>query len=271
MVECIRFDDDLEAVDEGQFDVKKWHASRAASLDRVRVALVATAGDMPRIVVADDNAQYRSMRYILFKVARDAACAFASVFVATEVDEAVRRNAVRAAADRVPEATIRRMASQLEPPDAAKHVWEAHSVTVDGMSEDDAGLDAVWRTLDAALAAGVAPKAEEPTERAERVRMAQAVTAASTTHNLDLTMRHLVRTLASSDDVQALDKPGRTRVTAALARARKAAHATKLDDLDAAIAAFATELRRALVQGQPPPEMAILESLAQIAEGFVIR
>ena len=61
-VDVVRFDDDLEArgaVAEA-FDAEQWRASRAASLARVRSLLEAAGGGVDRVVVADDNCEYRS-------------------------------------------------------------------------------------------------------------------------------------------------------------------------------------------------------------------
>lgn len=252
-VRCVRFDDDLDAALTGhaiEFDVEKWRASRAESLARVRTALEQfhsspTPTSMLRIVVADDNAQYTSMRYSLFRTARDAACAFATVFVDVTVEDAAKRNALRVSSERVPEATIRRMATQLEPPDGSKHAWEEHSVTVDGAGID-ACVDAVWRVLRAAFEAGVPPRSLTAEEHEERQQKARAATAKSKAHQLDLSLKRIVGAFMKSHAVQALDRAHRAIIAGMLSQARKSVQDKKSwANLDSAISAFCAEFRLA--------------------------
>lgn len=195
----VRFDDDLD----DDFDVERWHESRRASLNRVRAALATDA----KLVIADDNCQYRSMRHTLFKLARDASCAFATVFVDVDVEEALRRNARRD--DKVPEVTIRRMASQLEPPDPSSS-WERHSI----VSSD---VDAVYELVRRAESEGPPPKPLSDEQRDEDRRQ----TKLSKAHAFDLGMRKLVGDVVKSDAVKTLSKKQRALVTSALAHARK--------------------------------------------------
>lgn len=252
-VRCVRFDDDLDAAlteNGSEFDVEKWRASRAESLARVRTALdqfgsSPTPTSLVRVVIADDNAQYTSMRYHLFRAARDAACAFATVFVDVSVEDAVKRNALRISNERVPEATIRRMATQLEPPDGSKHTWEEHSVTIDGASID-ACVDAVWRVLRAAFEAGVPPKSATAEEHKERQLKARAVTADSMAHQLDLALRRIVGTVLKSHAVQALDRPHRAIVSGVLSRVRRSVQGKKsLANINSAMNTFCAEFRHA--------------------------
>ncbi|KAJ8608926.1 hypothetical protein CTAYLR_005294 [Chrysophaeum taylorii] len=251
-IECVRFDDDLEeAMIVDTFDVGAWRASRRASLARVRAALERPSEAAAlRVVVADDNAQYRSMRHVLFRAACDAAYAFATVFVDVDIEEAVRRNAKRDEG-RVPEPTIRRMAAQLELPDGAKHAWERHSVTLG----TDGDVDVVWPMLRAAFEAGLPPgflTAEELRAEEARRDEARAVTVKSGAHAVDLALRRLVAGVAKSEPVLALQKPHRAAVSAALAQARKAA--LKCVDVDGAIATFSEAFRQGLAATQVPAD-----------------
>ena len=95
-VASVRFDDDLEAATvDADFDPERWHASRAAALARVEALLRAAGpedGAAPRLVVVDDNMQYRSMRHRLFQMARDARTRLARAWVRLPLAAAVARN-----------------------------------------------------------------------------------------------------------------------------------------------------------------------------------
>ena len=99
----------------------------------------------PTLIIVDDNMQYRSMRYRCFQLARLYGAAVMQLHIQCPLELSLQRNATRASAvpeainrapdssvgmpeatfrmSAVPEATIRRMAAVMEPPDA--HVaWE---------------------------------------------------------------------------------------------------------------------------------------------------
>ena len=161
-LEVISFDDHLAAtgaLEADEFDAGKWHASRRSALDAVRAALDGaepvsplaewrgTATRRTRVVVADDNAQYRSMRHTLFVAARDRKYAFATAFFECDVDEALARNGSRPSAARVPPATIEAMARQLEPPEPREGGWERRSRTLLGTRDGVEAANALLRLV----------------------------------------------------------------------------------------------------------------------------
>lgn len=218
-VDWIRFDDDIDVDD---FDASRWHESRRVSLARVRKSV---EDDAHRVVYVDDNAQYTSMRYALFKIARDADCAYATVLVDVDLETALARNRNRKEA--VPEATMRRMALQLEPPDAAKHPWERHSIVSKG---DD--VDQV-REL-------VAKARRDPGDYRSRRRCAgeedkeesRRATSASESHQIDLALRRIVGEVATSSELKRIEnKATKAAVTQALSKARKQTNPTSPSDV----------------------------------------
>ena len=250
-VDVVRFDDDLEArgaVAEA-FDAEQWRASRAASLARVRSLLEAAPGDgVDRVVVADDNCEYRSMRRELFVAARDRGWAFAVVHVAGASDVCERRNAARPDRERVPAATITAMAARLEPPDPAVG-WERFARTL--ASGDDPAL--VLALAAAARAAGAPERPEDPEVAAARLAAARGATARSDAHALDLRLRACVGAVAARAGPGLATKGHRAALGAALAKARKAAGAAA-DPL----AAFRDDALRRLEGAAPPFDAAAL-------------
>ena len=249
-VDVVRFDDDLEArgaVAEA-FDAEQWRASRAASLARVRSLLEAAGGGVDRVVVADDNCEYRSMRRELFVAARDRGWAFAVVHVAGASDVCERRNAARPDRERVPAATIAAMAARLEPPDPAAG-WERFARTL--ASGDDPAL--VLALAAAARAAGAPERPEDPEVAAARLAAARGATARSDAHALDLRLRACVGAVAARAGPGLATKGHRAALGAALAKARKAAGAAA-DPLPA----FRDDALRRLEGAAPPFDAAAL-------------
>lgn len=229
-VEWIRFDDDLDEAMRGMMIEDAWHASRVSALGRVRSAVT-----KKEIVIADDNCYYRSMRHSLFQIARDAKFAFAIIFLDVPLEEALKRNALRTTKDRVPDATVTKMANLFEIPDPTKHPWERHSLI-----SQNVDLPTAWRLVETALAAGPPPPklTEDEVRELEAQRdQKRAETSASTSHNLDLTLRRLIGDVLKDSRLRN-HKPASAKI---LASARKAALASPLD---AALLSFVAAVKK---------------------------
>lgn len=131
-VEVVSFDAFLPPSEPDAFDVSAWHRSRKAAFQAVEVLLHEEVREN-RVVVVDDNMQYKSMRKKCVQLAQQATLptSVCVVYVHVDVDEAVRRNGQRGEEERVPEASIRRLAAQMEVPEADDGLG-LHVVRVDG-------------------------------------------------------------------------------------------------------------------------------------------
>ena len=212
-IKIVRFDDDLEAT--GAFEQwapEKYHQARAISLQRVAGLLEESSAS---IIIADDNNHLRSMRHALFRLARDAGWAYATIRLECSQEVAEARNSTREGRERVPAETITQMAQDLEPPDPLRMGWERFAVTV--------GSDQVAEVLaaaDRARQAGPPVLPEDLEVLEERAREARERTLASKKHALDLALRACVGDVASAC-AESLKKKDRATLGKALAAARK--------------------------------------------------
>jgi len=212
-IKVVRFDDDLAATGAlEQWAPEKYHEARAISLRRVAGLLEESSAS---IIVADDNNHLRSMRHALFRLARDAGWAYATVQLECSQEVAEARNATRTGAERVPSATIAQMAQDLEPPDPLRMGWERFAVTV---SSDQ--VAEVLSAADKARKAGPPILPEDLEVLQERAREARERTLASKKHALDLALRACVGDVASAC-AEKLEKRDRATLGKALAAARK--------------------------------------------------
>ena len=211
-IKIVRFDDDLEAT--GAFEQwapEKYHEARSISLRRVAGLLETSSAS---IIIADDNNHLRSMRHALFRLARDAGWAYATVQLECSQEVAEARNATRDR-DRVPSETITQMARDLEPPDPLRMGWERFAVTV---ASDQ--VQEVLAAADRARRAGPPILPEDLEVLQERAREARERTLASKKHALDLALRACVGEVASAC-AESLKKKDRATLGKALAAARK--------------------------------------------------
>ena len=86
-----------------------------------------------RLVLADDNMYYRSMRHRCFRLANDSRASVVTIHVACDLETALSRNSGRQGVDYVPPAAIRRMAATFEAPGTTEFQqpvirWEAGQV-----------------------------------------------------------------------------------------------------------------------------------------------
>ena len=131
------------------FDAQAWRDSRKLALSRVD-ALLASDDDADasdgvgrgrRLVIADDNFYYASMRYQAHQLARRARAAHVQLYVNVPVELARARNERRAANEIVPRVAFDRMANAFEPPDPRKRTFELPTVRIDDADADDDRYD----------------------------------------------------------------------------------------------------------------------------------
>lgn len=131
-----------------------------------------------QLVIVDDNMHLRSMRHACYRVAVEEQAAFVTMHITAPLEMLLARNAERKGVECVPEASLRKIFAELEPPAACTSAnapvkpvvyWErdvvklAHEPAV--MSTD---VDAVVR-LSTVSAGEAQPLSSEPTALAEAV------------------------------------------------------------------------------------------------------
>ena len=162
------------------------------------------------VLLLDDNMHYRSMRRTYYRLARDARVAVCTLGLPISLELALARNALRPAAQRVAEATIRDMAEALQWPQPEVHRWERGWLQLaepppepPQPPEQPQPPPLPWQELAAALAEGVpsGPSQAERAALAEAAAASAAQTASSAAHQLDLRLRkttsELMRRLAA--------------------------------------------------------------------------
>ncbi|GLC36903.1 hypothetical protein PLESTM_000516700 [Pleodorina starrii] len=132
-VQIVTFDDWLHPELQqlaGQFSADAWQRSRQAALAHLLSALErAQSNASHTLIIADDNHHLRSMRYELFRAARDRGAAFLQLYVGCSPQQALARNQRRSGIAAVPPEALLRMAAALEPPQPERFPWEAPSLT----------------------------------------------------------------------------------------------------------------------------------------------
>ena len=159
-----------------------------------------------RLVIADDNLHYRSMRWQCYGLARAAGAAVVLLHLQCSEQMSQERNARRPAGERVPVAVISRMAAQFEAPggsiigstssdsghssSSSITAWE-RSCLVECSAEQPADAAAVWQQVWRKWRAPAPPPFDAEAAAAERAA-AQAVTAASKAHAVDVATRQVL-------------------------------------------------------------------------------
>lgn len=158
-----------------------------------------------RLVIADDNLHYRSMRWQCYGLGRAAGAAVVLLHLQCSEHVAQERNSQRAAGECVPAAVISRMAAQFEAPgssgagstssdsDSRRRsiaAWE-RSCLIECSAEQPVDAAAVWRQVWRAWGAPAPPPFDAEAAAAERAA-AQAVTAASKVHAVDVATRQVL-------------------------------------------------------------------------------
>ncbi len=183
-----------------------------------------------QLVIVDDNMHLRSMRHACYKVAAEEQAAFVTMHITAPLDTLLARNAERNGVEYVPEASLRKIYAELEPPAVCTSTakpsvyWErdvvklAHELAdmptdVDSVvrlstdsvvepqtlsSEPTALAEAVWPWLLQALGAQPSPaeveqqRADAAQAKAAARKESQAETAASLGVAVDGLLRKLV-------------------------------------------------------------------------------
>lgn len=83
------------------------------------------------VTIVDDIMHLRSMRREVYVLARDRGVPIISVWISADIETAFARNHLRTGAERIPEDTIMKIHSALQPPDPV-HIFDRNSITVDG-------------------------------------------------------------------------------------------------------------------------------------------
>jgi len=207
-VEAVHFDDfEASAV---TFDPQEWKDARTAALSAVTERLDALKAESNKcnVLLVDDNGYYRSMRKQLFHRALETGAAFAQVYLRIDVESALRRNAARDAI--VPEQSLRRMASLLEPPLPQASLSEKHCLQLESLDIDldsDALMETVRQFFTSALANPVEGWSGEAEAAAEEARRANAE---SLLHQIDLASKKvfgdMMRAAAEASDAKAVKR-----------------------------------------------------------------
>ena len=183
-----------------------------------------------RLVIADDNMQYRSMRGRCYSLARATGAAAVLLHVRCREALALQRNAARPAGARVPAGVISRMAAVFEEPGRAgsdagggSSAWEA-SCLVECNGEAPVDAVALWRQVWQRWGQPAPPPHDAEAAAAARAT-AQAATAANLTHAADVVTRHVL-----TECMQRLAAAG-PRAKAAAALQLNAARRQLLQDL----------------------------------------
>lgn len=137
------------------------------------------------LILCDDNFYYRSMRYKLYQLCRDAGCVFGQIHIASSLDYCMRANARRSGDDRVPDAVVREMHERIEPP--GSETWERNSLAVTSLGHEVAGSGIV-NFINSLNAMPVAEKL--PSEIGQQPHQEQSLA-----HSLDLLLRKRIKEL----------------------------------------------------------------------------
>ena len=164
-----------------EFDATIWHSSRREALGRAAALLESLKGETPatnkprsgktksgkkrvpevtleggaltlpvappaprsplHLVILDDTFEYRSMRREARRVARAAGCGLAIVWVDSDLEVCLARNAARPTHRRVPESSLKRIHLNLEPPSGEHRAARGGLIGVDQVSTNVIGSE----------------------------------------------------------------------------------------------------------------------------------
>lgn len=167
------------------------------------------------LVLLDDNMHYRSMRRAYYRLARSAGLGLCTVCVEVELGEALRRDALRPAALRVGEPTLRHMAEVLQWPQAEVRGWERLVGHASACGEPP------WDTLVRSLAQHAAAPPPELSALAAEAAESAAQTASSVAHQLDLRLRRTMAARMQSDEVMRLPAEQRAKLARRLSELKR--------------------------------------------------
>lgn len=81
-----------------------------------------------QLLLIDDTMHLRSMRLACYRIAAEEGASFVCLHVSAPLEVLLDRNAKRRGAARVPEASLRKIYAEIEPPCADKEYWERDSL-----------------------------------------------------------------------------------------------------------------------------------------------
>ena len=213
-------------------DLQAWRDSREAALSQLETELRNfaendaddTESRSNLLVILDDNFHLRSMRRDAYKVCQRVAsglhrCAFtigfSVVLVDTPLDVCLKRNLLRKGKARIPEETIKKMATTLERLDPTSRDYmkkfETNSLTIDCSGDRKEEIDAcaddifasfadeIQACLNAAKNNPVVPPQTEEKVDPEALQRAREQTKKNRIHQADCLLRSLVGAVGRAD------------------------------------------------------------------------
>lgn len=134
--ECIEYDMHIEEIHCTDGEWKRQRHELLESVRRVAGEFKKSAGKS--VIVLDDNFYYRSMRYEVYRIAKEFRLGFGQIFLNLPYDLCCSRNSSRPKP--VPSEVMSRMKSLFEPPDASKNAWERHSLIISNTPSNLEGI-----------------------------------------------------------------------------------------------------------------------------------
>ncbi|EUB59530.1 Ras-related GTP-binding protein D [Echinococcus granulosus] len=152
-----------------------------------------TTGDLPVVVILDDNFYYRSMRKQYFLLSKACRCAYLTVSLRTPLNLCIERNAKRTPS--IPSSVLDRMNERFEWPDASNYPWERHNLDLIG-TESNYPIGTIEAFIDSVL--------QQPLIFIDMTRVkaekekSRAINKANPIHALDDVLRSLVNACVAS-------------------------------------------------------------------------
>lgn len=137
------------------------------------------------IFIIDDNMYYQSMRYEYYKLAKKYRTGFCQFYLKATLKDALQYNSQRKE-NIIPESTIIRMFSKLEPPNP-QNKWEELSLNIDSFTDfnETSMLESVTNIIAECL--------KNPVESLIDAKYKnQEITNSNIIHQVDLILRHIV-------------------------------------------------------------------------------
>ena len=122
-----------------KFDSKIWHESRNKAWNRTIELLESKESakgkdkthEQKRILLIDDNFEYRSMRYKFYQIARQYKIGFLIIYVKCDINQCIQRNTKRKGLSNVSQDIIFNMSNKFEIPNKMKNKWESNTMVID--------------------------------------------------------------------------------------------------------------------------------------------
>ncbi|CDS43439.1 rab6 interacting protein 2 [Echinococcus multilocularis] len=152
-----------------------------------------TTGNLPVVVILDDNFYYRSMRKQYFLLSKACRCAYLTVSLRTPLNLCIERNSKRTPS--IPSSVLDRMNERFEWPDASNYPWERHNLDLIG-TESNYQIGTIEAFIDSVL--------QQPLILIDMTRVkaekekSRAINKANPIHALDDVLRSLVNACVAS-------------------------------------------------------------------------